>query len=80
MKLDLLTNAIVVGDAIRFVKQRQQSKAKLKMSSNEGNNKASKEPDYNNNNEDTKGEEKQEERKREKRSQQQIRLFERCKE
>jgi predicted transcriptional regulator len=48
MKLDLLTNATVVDDAIRFVSRK--SKEKLKSSvgnSNEGNKEESKEPDYN---------------------------------
>jgi hypothetical protein len=48
MKLDLLTNATVVDDAIRFVSQ--QSKGKLKLSSNNSNEdgkEESNEPDYN---------------------------------
>ncbi|MFL6426169.1 MAG: hypothetical protein ACJ71R_21625 [Nitrososphaeraceae archaeon] len=50
MKLDLLTNAIVVDDAIRFVPQK--SKEKLKSSANdsehdsEHDKEESKEPDY----------------------------------
>jgi hypothetical protein len=46
MKMDLLTNATVVDDAIRFVSDR--SKEKLKSSSRDSNegNKESKEPDY----------------------------------
>jgi hypothetical protein len=49
MKLDLLTNATVVDDAIRFVSQK--SKEKIKSSSNnsnsdEYNNKEPNEPDY----------------------------------
>ena len=43
MKLDLLTNATVVDDAIRFVSQK--SKENLK-SSTEGDKEESKEPDY----------------------------------
>ncbi|MFL6341851.1 MAG: hypothetical protein ACJ72U_09940 [Nitrososphaeraceae archaeon] len=43
MKLDLLTNANVVDDAIRFLSQ--QSKMTIK-SSSEGNQEESKEPDY----------------------------------
>jgi hypothetical protein len=48
MKLDLLTNATVVDDAIRFVSEK--SKAKLKSSSysnsNEGSKEESNKPDY----------------------------------
>jgi hypothetical protein len=58
MKLDLLTNATVVDDAIRFVSEFEKSKDKDKedqvksspsssdSSSNEDNNKESNEPDY----------------------------------
>jgi hypothetical protein len=75
MKLDLLTNATVVGDAIRFVasesekskdKDREQVKSSASTSSysgcNEDNNKESKEPDYDYDDEksDKVGEEKQE--------------------
>jgi hypothetical protein len=72
MKLDLLTNAIVVDDAIRFVSASEKSKDKDKEdqvksssstldSSHEDNNKESKEPDYNDNDEnsDKEGEVKQ---------------------
>ena len=65
MKLELLTNATVVDDAIRFVatSESEKSKEKLKSSgSSYEDDKESSEPDYN---EDTKsdneGEEKQEE-------------------
>ena len=69
MKLDLLTNATVVDDAIRFVSESEKSKDKehqVKSSSdisNEDDNKESKEPDYNDNDEnsDKEGEDKQEE-------------------
>jgi hypothetical protein len=47
MKLDLLTNATVVDDAIRFVSQK--SKERLKLSSNNSNGdekEESNEPDY----------------------------------
>ena len=46
MKLDLLTNATVVDDAIRFVSQK--SKEKLKPSANDSkyNKEESNEPDY----------------------------------
>ncbi|MFL6508262.1 MAG: hypothetical protein ACJ704_10050, partial [Nitrososphaeraceae archaeon] len=48
MKLELLTNATVIDDAIRFVSEK--SKAKLKSSSSSSNSnedtKESKEPDY----------------------------------
>jgi predicted transcriptional regulator len=74
MKLDLLTNATVVDDAIRFVaSEKSKDKDKEKQvknspysssdsSGNEDNNKESNEPDYHDdNNSDTEGEEKQEE-------------------
>ena len=57
MKLDLLTNATVVDDAIRFVSSK--SKENLK-SSDSSNDKESKEPDYDEG-EDQLEEEKQEE-------------------
>ena len=43
MKLDLLTNAIVVDDAIRFISDRQKEKLK---SSAGNDNEESREPDY----------------------------------
>jgi predicted transcriptional regulator len=76
MKLDLLTNATVVDEAIRFVSESEKSKDKVKDqvkssassssssdSSNEDNNKESNEPDYDDNDEKSgkEGEEKQEE-------------------
>jgi hypothetical protein len=75
MKMDLLTNATVVDDAIRFVaseksrdKEGEQVKSSCPSSSsdssgNEDDNKESKEPDYDDDNEnsDKVGEEKQEE-------------------
>jgi hypothetical protein len=67
MKLDLLTNATVVDDAIRFVSEKSQGKEhQVKSSSdisNEDDNKGSKEPDYNDNDEnsDKEGEVKQKE-------------------
>ena len=45
MKLDLLTNATVVDDAIRFVSDVSKEKLKL-CSSGEGDKEESKEPDY----------------------------------
>jgi hypothetical protein len=71
MKLDLLTNATVVDDAIWFVasgKSKDKEKEQVKSSSsspsdssgNEDNNKESKEPDYDDENSDKEGEEKQE--------------------
>jgi hypothetical protein len=70
MKLDLLTNATVVDDAIRFVSESEKSKDKGReeqvnsstspssdSSSNEDDNKESKEPDYD---DEKEGEEKQE--------------------
>jgi hypothetical protein len=44
MKLELLTNATVVDDAIRFVSQK--SKGKPLANSSEGDKEESKEPDY----------------------------------
>ena len=67
MNLDLLTNATVVDDAIRFVSEKSQGKEhQVKSSSdisNEDDNKGSKEPDYNDNDEnsDKEGEVKQKE-------------------
>jgi hypothetical protein len=73
MKLDLLTNATVVDDAIRFVaferskdKDREQVRSSTSSSSdgsgNEEDNKATEEPDYDEDDErsDKEGEEKQE--------------------
>ena len=45
MKLDLLTNATVVDDAIRFVAQKPKVKEKVQ-SSTEGDKEEAKEPDY----------------------------------
>ncbi|MFL6346965.1 MAG: hypothetical protein ACJ72X_01560 [Nitrososphaeraceae archaeon] len=52
MKMDLLTNAYVVDDAIRFVAQKAQQKIKSSTNSNE-DDKESNEPDYD---EEAKGE------------------------
>jgi hypothetical protein len=72
MKLELLTNATVVDDAIRFVSESEKSKDKDKeeqvksspsssdSSGNEDNNKEYKEPDYDDEKSDKEGEEKQE--------------------
>jgi hypothetical protein len=72
MKLDLLTNATVVDDAIRFVaseKSKDKEREQVKSSSstfpsnyrNEDNNKESNEPDYNEDEKsDKEGEENQE--------------------
>jgi hypothetical protein len=46
MKLDLLTNATVVDDAIRFVSDRSKEKSSSSSSSNEDGKEESKEPDY----------------------------------
>jgi hypothetical protein len=74
MKLDLLTNATVVDDAIRFVSESDKSKDKdkeqVKRSScsssldnnKEDDNKESKEPDYDDEESDKEGEDKQEEK------------------
>jgi hypothetical protein len=73
MKLDLLTNATVVDDAIRFVSEKSKGKDREQVrssastcsdsSSNENNNKEFKEPDYDLDDEksDKEGEENQEE-------------------
>ena len=45
MKLDLLTNATVVDDAIMFVSQKSRKKSKSSTNNNE-DNKESNEPDY----------------------------------
>jgi hypothetical protein len=46
MKLDLLTNATVVDDAIRFVSQKSQDKQKIKSAISESDKEESNEPDY----------------------------------
>ncbi|MFL6365711.1 MAG: hypothetical protein ACJ719_10995, partial [Nitrososphaeraceae archaeon] len=46
MKLDLLTNATVVDDAIRFVSDRSKDKEKM-VSSDSNDKEESNEPDYN---------------------------------
>jgi hypothetical protein len=46
MKLDLLTNATVVDDAIRFVSDKTKEKPKSSSSSSDEDDKESKEPDY----------------------------------
>src|SRR6187402_2626169 len=46
MKLDLLTNATVVDDAIRFVSQESKEKVKSSSSKTNEDEKESKEPDY----------------------------------
>jgi hypothetical protein len=46
MKLDLLTNATVVDDAIRFLSQRSKGKTTSPSSSSDEDDKESKEPDY----------------------------------
>jgi hypothetical protein len=46
MKLDLLTNATVVDDAIRFVSDRSKDKPKLRGNSNESDKEESNEADY----------------------------------
>jgi hypothetical protein len=62
MKLDLLTNATVVEDAIRFVSDRSKDKEKLKPlgNSNEDDKEESNEPDYDEDNDQL--EEEQEEK------------------
>src|SRR5512133_2981279 len=47
MKLELLTNATVVDDAIRFVSEKSREKIKLSSNSNEHDEEESGEPDYN---------------------------------
>jgi hypothetical protein len=46
MKLDLLTNATVVDDAIRFVSDRSKEKLKSSANDSEHNKEESREPDY----------------------------------
>jgi hypothetical protein len=46
MKLDLLTNATVVDDAIRFVSDSSKEKLKSSSSDSNGDDKESNEPDY----------------------------------
>ena len=46
MKLDLLTNATVVDDAIRFVSQKSQDKQKVKSAISEGDKQESNESVY----------------------------------
>jgi preprotein translocase subunit Sec63 len=67
MKLDLLTNATVVDDAIRFVSESEKSKdkdreqVKRSSSSDSSGNEGDKEPtDYDDESSDKEGEEKQE--------------------
>ena len=47
MKLELLTNATVVDDAIRFVSQKPQQRLESSHNINEGDKEESKESDYN---------------------------------
>jgi hypothetical protein len=63
MKLDLLTNATVVDDAIRFVSEKSKEQLKLSFGSDK-NHKGSKEADYDDKY-DKQGEEKQEDKMRE---------------
>jgi hypothetical protein len=46
MKLDLLTNATVVDDAMRFVSDRSKDKLRSSSENNNQDEKESKEPDY----------------------------------
>ena len=46
MKLELLTNATVVDDAIRFVSHKSKNNEKLKSASDKGDREGSEEPDY----------------------------------
>jgi predicted transcriptional regulator len=61
MKLDLLTNATVVDDAIRFVSDRSKEKSSSSSSSNEDGKEESKEPDYDEDEDEDQLEEEQEE-------------------
>ena len=64
MKLDLLTNATVVDDAIRFVTEKSECKEQVKSSCSDNGNegaKESKDPDYGDDEKSDKvGEDKQE--------------------
>ena len=46
MKMDLLTNATVVDDAIRFVSQKTKDNVESKYSGNKDDKEEAKEPDY----------------------------------
>jgi hypothetical protein len=46
MKMDLLTNATVVDDAIRFVSQKSKDNGKIKSASGKSDKEESNEPDY----------------------------------
>jgi hypothetical protein len=61
MKLDLLTNATVVDDAIRFVSSDKAKEELKSSSSNEGNKEESGEPDYDDEDKDQLEEELEEE-------------------
>jgi hypothetical protein len=61
MKLDLLTNATVINDAIRFVSQKSTYKEKLRLSTNSDvDEKESKEPDYDEDEDKLEGEQEEE--------------------
>jgi len=62
MKLDLFTNATVVDDAIRFVKQKSKDNEKVKSSSN-NSNEAGKESNESYGSEDQLGEEEEQQEK-----------------
>jgi hypothetical protein len=63
MRLDLLTNATVVDDAIRFVCDKSKGKEKIK-SSTEGDKEEAREPDYDDEDEDQLEEEQEKETER----------------
>jgi hypothetical protein len=60
MKLELLTNATVVDDSIRFVSQKSKEKLRSSSNSNEGDKEESREPDYDDEDEDQLEEEQKE--------------------
>ena len=62
MKLDLLTNATVVDDAIRFVSQRSKEKIKSASDSSEDDKQESREPDYDEDKDQLEEEQKEETR------------------
>jgi predicted transcriptional regulator len=61
MKLDLLTNATVVDDAIRFVSEKSKDKEEKIISSIEGDKEESNEPDYDEDRDQLEGKQEEEE-------------------
>jgi hypothetical protein len=74
MKLNLLTDATEVDDAMRFVSEYSNNNSKNLISKEEDNSEECKEPDYEEKNSDRRGEDKQEKRQQ-KLHRQQIQFF-----